>query len=240
MAIGPVRTQVLGGPASRGFVVVIALSVAALGSCGTKSTSSPTTTPATTAPQKSTVPAVTTAAAATTAPTTAAPTTRASLVLPTVPTTVDPAAQEQAIRAGWKAAWDAYKETLAGLPSFDPAGLKTAWAEPQLGRTIAAVQVLVDKGWRTRPGPKPDYRVIEKIEIVDDTHAILSECTFSTAVVFDPNLGPDGTPQTEVIVNDKAEVTRTDRTMLLESGAWKSADTNNAVRQVGENTCLGA
>jgi hypothetical protein len=216
------------------FVAIV--TIGALSACGGKTASSPTTQPTTAAPQ-STASVVTTAAAVTTVPTTASPTTRASLVLPTVPTTVDPAAQEKAIRAGWAAAHAAYKETLSALPTFDTSKLKATFVDPQLKFTTASIQVLVDKGWRRRPGPQPDTQVVEKVQIVDDTHATVSECTFSDAVIYDPNIGPDGTPGTEVIVNDKLELRRLDRIMVLDGGVWKFSDVKNPVLTEAENSC---
>ena len=150
----------------------------------------------------------------------------------TVATTAVAAPIEAAVRAGFAASQAAYNAAVADLASFDPSAIRGTHAPPLVDSVIGNIQILIDKGWRTRPGPVGDYYVIESVTINDSARATVRACAFSDGVLFDPHGGGP-----EIIVNAEAVSRVEDREMVLEGGVWKNSDVTEIDKKVGLNTC---
>ena len=200
-------------------------------------TAGPTTTVATAGPATVTttsVPSTSVVSSSTAVPTVASTVATSSPTTAGASTTSTPSDPTVAVRAGRQASFAAYLAAVMDLDRFDPSTIEAVYANPLADAVVSNIQLLIDRGWRTRPGPQGDWLVIDSVVMDDTTHATVVDCTFSDAVILDPK--PAG-GASEIIVNGDIESRHAVRKMVLEGGVWKNSEVNETSKDVGVNTC---
>ena len=204
------------------IVGIVILASCSGGENDTADSTTPTTigstAPASTvAPTSTTEPTTPPTTSATTTTTTQAPpsTTAATAAVTSAPTT------EEAIAAAAIASGDAYLYAVynpEAPDAVDRLRATSTGASLQLG--LENYQSIVDNGWRVRPNPDvPDSTTVASpVQIIDVMTAEVTLCEVGSGVVYAPGGNPDGS---DLIINDRIEVSLLRVTMVLEDGVWK-------------------
>lgn len=193
---------------------------------------------------ESTAPATTVAPTSTSTtmpPPTTSPTTTTSEAPPG--TTAPPAATpstptpEEAIAAAAVASGDAYLYAVYNPTAPDAVERLRATstgASLQLG--LENYQSIVDNGWRVRPNPDvPDRTTVASpVQVIDATTAEVTLCEVGAGVVYAPGANSDGT---DLIINDRIEVSLLRVTMVLEDGVWKLSSGTTIEDLEGPESC---
>jgi hypothetical protein len=165
--------------------------------------------------------------APTTPPTTAAPTT----------TTMSLQELEKVVRQAHAQFWVDARLCTAAPASCDPAPF-TAADSPLRAKLLESTKELVEKKWIVRRnGSDPSLAVVESISFDEKrTVATLKECVWDTALLVEPNAGPNGEDITVDGTKLSAESTVT---AVLSDGRWLLSDRREIAKYEGVNECAG-
>ena len=186
-----------------------------------------TASPSTTAPVSS---------SSTTAPSSTSTTVEtASSVAPTTTTTLATTttvtAGEQ-VEADYRQLYEQYWICLRSPAACDPSEL-TASVGPA---RAALTQTLADlvAGDLFAGDEDPGYLVVESVDLMDPSTAVVASCWWDTGVLYGPPAQPGGPP---LVINDLQATSRFETTMTVEGGRWLTSEERRVSRVEGENQC---